>query len=395
VGVGVIGRQLVRVALTAAAAVIAAPGVLAAVHLTVLTAAGMLPRRTRPRDHRARRLLVIVAARDEEAVIVRAVEPLVAQRRAEDIVLVVADRCTDRTAALAAMAGAEVLARPAEAAPGKGAAIADGLAAMAAREWDALVTVDADSIVADGFLDACETALQRGAAAVQSRSEALPGPGTLSHAAVVAAAVQGVTLPRGRDRLGIAVRLKGPGMVVRRDVITRHPFPTDGSSEDTRYGMDLVLAGVVPVPCDGAFVRSPSSRRLASASAQRLRWEAGRVHLARRYVTPLLRARTPSSLEAAVHLATPPLAIAIGLLGAGAGLAALAGSTSLMIVDAVLIGLVGLDVAAALVAAGSDRRAWAALALAPAYVAWKGVLQVQALVGSDLATRPFERTVRD
>ena len=197
--------------------------------------------------------------------------------------------------------------------------------------------------------------------------------------------MQGVSLPRGRDRLGVAVRLKGPGMVVRRDVVERHPFPTDGSSEDTRYGMDLVLAGIVPVHCDDAEVRSQSSRRLAAASGQRLRWEAGRVHLARRYVGPLLRARTPSSLEAAVHLATPPLAVAVGLLGAGAGLAAVGRRRS-----------AGrrrrrarrrssaLDVVAALVAAGADRRAWAALALAPGLRRVEGRAAGAGLVAPDL-----------
>jgi cellulose synthase/poly-beta-1,6-N-acetylglucosamine synthase-like glycosyltransferase len=394
-GVGMIGGRLGRFALASVAVAIAAPGALAVAHLTTLTAASLLPRRRRSGDGRRRRLLVMVAARDEEAVIARAVAPLVSQQRPGDIVMVVADRCRDCTAALAAAAGAEVLERPPDAAPGKGAAINDGLQAMAYRDWDALVTVDADSVVGDGFLAACDAALQTGAAAVQSRSEALPGEGVMTHAAVVAAALQGVSLPRGRDRLGVGVRLKGPGMVVRRDVVERHPFPSDGSSEDTRYGIDLVLAGVVPVHCDEAEVRSQSSRRLASASGQRLRWEAGRVHLARCYVAPLLRAGTPSSLEAAVHLATPPLAVAIGLLGAGAALAALAGVRPLVVLDGVLVGLVGLDVIVALVAAGADRRAWAALALAPAYIVWKGVLQARAVLGPDLAARPFEPTVRN
>jgi hypothetical protein len=119
------------------------------------------------------------------------------------------------------------------------------------------------------------------------------------------------------------------------------------------------------------------------------------VHLARRYVRPLLRAGTPSSLEAAVHLATPPLAVAIGLLGVGAGLAAIAGAVPLALTHGALAGVIGVDVVVALVLAGADRRTWAALALAPAYVAWKGVLQARALLTPDLAARPFERTVRD
>ncbi len=389
------GGSLRPAALAVASIVVAAPGAVAAAHLTTLTAAALLPRRRRRPDGRPRTLLVLVAARNEESVITRAVEPLVEQRRRGDIVLVVADRCGDRTAALAAAAGAEVIERPPDAVPGKGAAINDGLRAARHRVWDALVTVDADSVVGPGFLDACDAALQSGSPVVQARSEALAGRGVMTHAASVAASVQGVSLPRGRDRLGLAVRVKGPGMVVRRDVLERHPFPDAGSSEDSRYGMQLVLAGLAPIHCDAAEVRSQSSRRLGAASGQRLRWEAGRVHLARRYIMPLVRAHTPSSLEAALHLATPPLAVAVGMLGAGAGLAALGGYGALAAADLVLIGLLGLDVVAALVLARADRRAWAALALAPAYVLWKLMLQARALLGPDMAAGSFEPTVRD
>ncbi len=381
-------------ALTAAGIAIAAPGAIAAVHLTTLCAASLLsPRQARCTDIAPRRLLVLVPARNEERLIGRAVAALVRQRRPGDIVMVIADRCTDRTAAVAASAGAEIVERPDGAEPGKAAAIHDGLRAAAARPWDALVTVDADSVVDDGFFDACERVLQEGAAVAQGRSEALPGDGVLTNAAVVAASLQGVALARGRDRLGVSVRLKGPGMIVRRDVVEAHPFPLTGSSEDTRYGIDLVLAGHVARHCDGARVRSQGSRRLGPTSRQRVRWEAGRLRLARRYVGPLLRTRGASAVEAAVHLATPPLAVAMLLVSAGTALAAAGGSTPVVIAMGGLLGLIGADVVIALTEAGAGAKAWTTLALAPAYVPWKAMLQVRAIL--DRGNHPFEPTVRD
>jgi cellulose synthase/poly-beta-1,6-N-acetylglucosamine synthase-like glycosyltransferase len=217
----------------------------------------------------------------------------------------------------------------------------------------------------------------------------------LRQANVVAFAIQGVTLPRGRDRLGASVRLKGPGMIVRRDVIEEHPFPRSGSSEDTTYGIQLVMAGVVARHSDDARVRSGSPRRLRVAGGQRVRWEVGRLRLARRYALPLLRARTVSSWEAAIHLATPPLAVAVLMLAVGCTLAALAGAWPLVWMLAVLIGLVALDVVLALRTARAGGRAWAALALAPLYVVWKAAVQVRAIIASRAADRPFEPTVRD
>ena len=155
--------------LTAIALIVALPGVVAAVHLTVLSMAALVYRPPAHADGPPLRLLVVIAARNEEAVIGSAVAALTAQRREGDVILVVADRCTDRTAALARAAGAEVLERPAGAPAGKAAAINDGLLWARCRPWDALVTVDADTIAADGFLVECEGILHAGADVAQSK----------------------------------------------------------------------------------------------------------------------------------------------------------------------------------------------------------------------------------
>ena len=377
------------------AVVVAAPGALSVLHLTALSVAALFYRPPDAPDGPQQRLLVLIAARNEEALIASAVAPLVRQRRDGDIVAVVADRCTDRTADLALAAGAEVLERGADAPPGKAASIVDGLRWADDREWDALVTVDADTIVGDGFLPECERILQTGALVAQARDESIVGRGVIAHVTVVARSMQGVSLPRGRERLGLAARLKGPGMIVRREIVAEHPFPTAGISEDTRYGMQLVLAGVVPRFNDGARVRSAATRRLGPASEQRLRWEAGRLHLARQYVIPLLRARTLASLEAAVHLGTPPLAVAVMLLAGAAVLAALAAAWTLVAMLVILLAGVAFDVVIALLVARAGARAWAALLLAPVYVVWKFILQLRAVGASRTADRPFEPTVRD
>ena len=384
-----------RSLLVAAAVLVAAPGALAALHLTVLSVAALF---YRPPDLPApgrQRLLVLIAARNEEALIATAVAPLVRQRRDGDLVLVIADRCTDRTADVARGAGADVLERPDDAAPGKAASISDGLRWADDREWDAVVTIDADTIVEEGFLLECERTLDTGAQVAQGRDESILARGVMAHITVVARSMQGVSLPRGRERLRLAARLKGPGMVVRREVVTAHPFPTTGISEDTRYGIQLVLAGVVARYIDGARVRSAATRRLGPASTQRLRWEAGRLHLARQYVIPLLRAGTAASLEAAVHLATPPMAVAVMLLVIATVLAALGGAPALVVIFLVLMACVACDVIVALVLARAGARAWAALLLAPAYVVWKFIVQLRALGAARTADRPFEPTIRD
>src|SRR5579859_4286468 len=106
---------------------LAFPGtVLAAcsLYLLVLAIAGLTRREHSPRalPRPAMRLLVLVPAHDEVRLVGRCVASLVAQEYPRELmrVLVIADNCSDATAARAAEAGAEVVVRHEPDAPGKG-----------------------------------------------------------------------------------------------------------------------------------------------------------------------------------------------------------------------------------------------------------------------------------
>src|SRR5438105_1471528 len=92
--------------------------------LTVEALAALLPRRRRPAAAACRpRCAVLVPAHDEEAGVGRTLEAVRAQLAPGDRVLVVADNCADRTAAVAAAAGADVAERRDPARRGKGYAL--------------------------------------------------------------------------------------------------------------------------------------------------------------------------------------------------------------------------------------------------------------------------------
>ena len=95
------------------------------------------------------RLLFLVPAHDEELLIEACVRSLVQLRypRARFSIVVIADNCHDRTAALARAAGAQCLERRDPHLPGKPRAIAWALDLLPVGEYDAVVIVDADTIV--------------------------------------------------------------------------------------------------------------------------------------------------------------------------------------------------------------------------------------------------------
>jgi glycosyltransferase involved in cell wall biosynthesis len=424
---------VLAVLLALLAVVVALPGVGAAAHLGLLAAASLLYREPTPRGRVPRvRFLVMIPAHNKELVLAQTLAAVNADRRDGDHVVVVADRCTDATAEIARDHGAIVLERGPGEPGGRAPARQDGIAYALGHlgssagspsgqeprtrqsgdrdvkvspaeppEWDAMVMIDADSIIEPGFFDACERMLAIGPPALQARSEAeqpeRAGRGLVAQASLAAFAIQGLTMPRGRDRLGFSVRLRGTGMVLRREVVEHFRFRAP-ASEDLWFSLDLCLAGILPRPVESARLRSASTRSMDAFAGQKTRYEAGRMSAAREYLPKLLRRRTKGSLEAAWFLATPPFAVAVGSIAAGLALALLAGALGLSwalawTLAAALVVLV-LVLVVALVQARAGLDTWLALLAAPVYVPWKLMVQLRALLSVRRGETTYGPTAR-
>ena len=369
-------------AVVIAALLVGLPGLAVAVHLGFLALASAFYRDPRPRGRRKISFLVLVPAHNEESVIGRCLEAVDSDRRPDDQVLVVADRCTDATAEIARSLGAHVLERGPGEEPGRAAARQAGLEHARTLEWDALVMLDADSVIEPGFFTACERALLSGAGAVQGRSESEPGRTLPTEASVAARTLQGITIPRGRDRLGMCVRLHGTGMATWREIALAHRFRAP-ASEDLFFSLDLLLAGVRCRHVDGARLRSQGASTWTSFGGQKVRYEAGRMAAARAYLPRLLsraiRRRDPACLEAAWFLATPPFALGVLSLILGLALAVVAGAWPLAAAFAAGFLTLLVVIATGLIQARAGLRTWLALLVAPWYLGWKAVVQLRAL----------------
>jgi cellulose synthase/poly-beta-1,6-N-acetylglucosamine synthase-like glycosyltransferase len=369
-------------AVVIASLVLGLPGLAVAVHLGLLALASAFYRDPRPQSRREIRFLILVPAHNEEPVIGRCLEAINSARRPDDQVMVVADRCTDATAEIARSLGSQVLERGPGEEPGRAAARQAGLEHARNLEWDALVMLDADSVIEPGFFTASERALLSGAGAVQGRSESEPGRTLPEEASVAARTLQGITIPRGRDRLGVCVRLHGTGMATWREIALAHRFRAP-ASEDLFFTLDLLLAGVRCRHVDGARLHSQGAGTWSSFGGQKVRYEAGRMAAARAYLPRLLthaiRRRDPACLEAAWFLATPPFALGVLslLLGLGLGLVAGAWPVAGVFAGGFLTLLV--VIATGLIQARAGLRTWLALLVAPWYLGWKAIVQLRAL----------------
>lgn len=369
-------------------AAITLPGTL---ELAFLTFGSALAKPRRLGDARdLRTLAVVVPAHDEADGIARCVASLRACEAPPGGVriLVVADNCTDATAARARDAGAEVLERVDPDRRGKGYALEVAFEHLLRDpEVDAALVVDADTTVAPDFLVTMAAAFAGGAEAVQCRYlVSNPDANRLRNVALLAF---NVARPRAREHFGLSVGILGNGFGLSRRVLESVPYTARSVVEDLEYHVMLVRAGHAVRFVESTAVLADVPTNAGAEATQRARWEGGRLRVLRELapslVADVLQGRT-RSLEPLGELLLLPLATHVGILAAVAvvpfpptQLYALGG-----------LGVVAAHVLGSLRTESATREDWKALVTAPLYVARKAAL----LCAIVRASRPDQTWVR-
>jgi cellulose synthase/poly-beta-1,6-N-acetylglucosamine synthase-like glycosyltransferase len=283
--------------------------------LTLLSAA--LP----PQAPSARKLRfdIIVPAHNEEPVLANVIRSLQALDWPADQfrVVVVADNCTDATAAIAAAEGAHVMQRIDREHRGKGYALDFGFKASRARGWaDAVVVVDADAQVSPNLLESFACRIERGEQAIQahygvSNTSASWRTRLLS----IAKAAFHIVRSRGRERVRASCGIRGNGWAVTHTLLDRVPYKAFSLTEDLEYGISLGMAGFRVAYADEAHANAEMVSVESAARKQRQRWESGRFQLIRNMTVPLLRQavrkRSLVCLDLACDLMVLPLSYVV------------------------------------------------------------------------------------
>lgn len=349
------------------------------------------------------RMTILVPAHDESELITDTVRSLLRELAVGDRLLVVADNCSDDTAARARAAGAEVVQRNDASRRGKGFALDHGVRHLTDDPPEAVVVVDADCEVSRGRLRALAAVAVASGRPAQAAYAMLapPAPTLPQRIAAFAWVVKTMVRPSGMKTLGLPCQLLGSGMAFPWPLVARLPLASAALAEDVELGVAAARAGTPPrfEPMVEITSRFPTER--ASSLTQRRRWEQGSLAAARRFVGPLLldglRHRDAALLAMALDLAVPPLAL-LCLLVAGAAVMAsgatyVAGAATAVVYLSVLVPAVLLG-AAVLVAwwrFGRECLSLAQLAYAPCYAIGK----VGMYLSAALSRRPdWVRTKR-
>ncbi len=282
-------------------------------YLLAIAVAAMSARRTRttlsetqPRS----RMLVVIPAHDEETGVANTVASCRSADYPESLfsVLVIADNCTDRTAATAAEAGARVVERSDPIKRSKGYAIEYLIGRLAGSgelaALDALVVVDADTTIDRSLLRRFDAHLQAGHDWVQAYyTVANPDESWRTRLMTHAFALFNGVMQLGHTALGTSAGLRGNGMCFSTRGLSRQPWVSYGLVEDMEFSWTLRLAGerIAFEPASRVYGAMLGSGGTAAAN-QRRRWEFGRGEVRRMYTGLVLLLR-PDRLAGEAGLA--------------------------------------------------------------------------------------------
>lgn len=352
---------------------------------------GLAPRRARPAPAEpCPPTVLLIPAHEEGAHIEAVLRGVLALLPPAVRVLVVADNCTDDTAAAARRAGADVIERHDPEHRGKGFALAFGRDHLRADPPAVVSVIDADCTPNPGSIDRLAARALRSDAAIQAINLLRPKRNAppMVQISSFAFAVKNLVRQRGLRRLGAAAMLGGTGMAVPWRLFRDAPLATASIVEDLAFGLDLVRAGSPPQFEEHATVWTDPADKAATLG-QRARWENGFIGVAGARALPMalegLRTRRPTVLWAGLNLLTPPLALLVMLQLAGiillSVLTLLGMPLAPLLLSIAVLLVIGLLVGLAWALVGRPWLQGRTLLKLPLYLAWKLPLYLRLLRG--------------
>ena len=324
------------------------------------------------------RVAVLVPAHNESLIIIATLNSLLPQLQAGDRLLVVADNCSDDTAALARAAGAEVIERSSQQQRGKGYALDFGVRHLAADAPEVMIIVDADCQVSEGSIERLAISCIESGRPAQALylMHAPEGSGLKVQIAEFAWLVKNLVRPAGWAQLGLPCQLMGSGMAFAWHDIGLINLASGHIVEDLQMGLDFCRSGKPPLFCPAAHVSSYFPRSDEGLNTQRTRWEHGHLGVilsdAPKLLAESLRRGNWKLLGMSLDLLVPPLALLTLVAGVAFSMAWLLFMLSGLLVPALIasIGmlLLGLAVISAWAKCGREVISSAALLYAPFYI---------------------------
>ena len=287
------------------------------------------------KDHK---FMAIVPAHNEEMVIKSLIESLKNQNYNKDLydIYVIADNCTDHTAAVARRAGAIVYERFHETKKTKGYAL-DWFLKQKMEEnadYDAFFVFDADNIVDKDFIKSMNKKLCQGEEVVQGyRDIKNPSDNWITAGYALFYWTMHRFYHLARYNVGLSPLLNGTGFMVKFDVVKPSGFDTITLTEDIEFSLKRIIEGKKLGWSTEAKVYDEQPTGFKQSWSQRSRWTVGHIQCINEYTKSLASAATKNktmmNIDGFIYIvgSIPMFIVTLILLGTNFVMYALNGMT--------------------------------------------------------------------
>lgn len=229
------------------------------------------------------RYAVMIAARNESAVIAQLLESIRQQDYPKDLVdiYVVADNCTDDTAAIAAAHGARVFERQNKMQVGKGYALRFLLEKIRdnypQEHYDGYFVFDADNLLDPHYITEMNKVFSSGNRAVTGyRNTKNFGDNWITAGYGIWFLRESEYLNRPRDYLGTSCAVSGTGFLFAQDLLDElGGWDFFLLTEDLEFTAELVCRNIKIAYCNTAILYDEQPRSFKQSIIQRSRWVRG------------------------------------------------------------------------------------------------------------------------
>lgn len=268
-------------------------------------------------EAKALKTAILIPAHNESLVIRKTLQCLMTYLTDDEQVVVVADNCTDDTAAIARSFPVTVLERQDHERRGKGYALDFGLGYLEAEKPDVVVVIDADCLVQPNAIQNISKMAIAENRPVQAcyLMEQPPTPTAKSAVSSLAFLVKNWVRPLGVQRMGFPCLLTGTGMAFPWSALETISLASGNIVEDMQLSVDLAIAGKAPMFCEDALVIGCLPQQDGDAAEQRKRWEHGHLQTSLSQIPRLFKAfaakRRIDLLAMALDFSIPPISLLI------------------------------------------------------------------------------------
>jgi cellulose synthase/poly-beta-1,6-N-acetylglucosamine synthase-like glycosyltransferase len=238
---------------------------------------------------------VIIAARNEENVIGHLLDSINNQTYPKEFIklFVIADNCTDNTAAVSREKGAIVYERQNKKLVGKGYALDYIFKDLMAKndDCDGYIVFDADNLVDKNYIAEMNKTFNLGFDAITSyRNSKNYGTNWISAGYSLWFLRESKYLNNARMRLNTSCAISGTGFCLnKKKVIENGGWPFHMLTEDIEFSIDTVVKGGKIGYCSEAMVYDEQPETFKQSWKQRLRWSKGFYQVIGKYGLPLAK----------------------------------------------------------------------------------------------------------